>query len=256
MQWIVRQAGWIARGHSKSVAATVSLGLIVALVSFPAARAWLWSIPVVDLVVAVSVVATVILALLPRRASNLPSAALARGIVTPERLTAIAAAVAIFVTYASFRNQSRLAAETALNTEGQMLFEMEMTQPNLRCLYTSFAHDDPAACLRRIASNEADWSAASFYIEGVFWLLKKSEDDRKAWGSVYSDDINYWREYVNEDPTGLFAFYLLSFHGAGGAEKAMVETGVKIPDLCGKYRRVRSVLEQARANTRPEVRCR
>jgi hypothetical protein len=120
-----------------------------------------------------------------------------------------------------------------------MLFEMEMADPNLRCLYTS---------------KEADWSAASFYIEGVFWLLKKSEDDRKAWGSIYSDDIDYWREYVNEDPTGLFG-YLVSFHGAEGAQKAMAQAGVNIPNLCGRYRRVRRFLEQARANTRPEVPC-
>jgi hypothetical protein len=67
----------------------VSLCLVLALLSFPAARAWLWSIPVVDLVVIVSVVATIILALLPTQTTKLPPSATIGGIITPERLNAL-----------------------------------------------------------------------------------------------------------------------------------------------------------------------
>jgi hypothetical protein len=246
-----------ARAHRIHLAATTSVFVLAVLLAFPVVRGWIWSVTFVDILVLITFVGAVLLASLGKRDAG-PSAGLdrARPYVAPEGLTAIVAAIAIFVTYASFRNQTRLAAETGLNTEGQMLFEMEMDNPNLRCLYTNFAHDDAQACLRRFVNDPNEWSAGIFYIEGVFWLLEKAEEDRKAWGSVYSKDIDYWRQYVNEDPTGLFSFYLVSFHGSyDGARQGMKRAAVEILDLCRKYRSVRLALEQARANSARPIPC-
>ena len=247
-----------ARAHRHVLVLSLSLFLLILLSMFPEARAWIWSVTVVDIIVIVIVAGTLALVFLGKRhhsvntGHSLPPPPLIR----PEGLTALVAALAIFVTYASFRNQSRLAAEIGLNSEGQMLFELEMSNPNLRCLYTNFAHDNAQVCLESLVSDPDEWSASTFYIEGMFWLLEKAEDDRKAWGSAYSKEIDYWREYVNEDPTGLFSFYLISFNrGLDGAQKHMRRANVRIEGLCRRYRLVHAALEVAGANPEPSIQC-
>jgi hypothetical protein len=233
----------------------ISALLLVMLLQFPEWRDRVWSVAFLDIMVIVTAVGTIVIMLLGNPGESGVGNAVHRR-MTPERVTAIAAALAIFVTYASFRNQSRLTAETALNTEGQMLFDMEMANANLRCIYTNFAHDDPAACLAKIVRDPEQWSAVSFYIEGVFWLLEKAEEDERAWGSVYSKEIDYWRSYVNEDPTGLFSYYLVSFHESGqAAREAMRRAAVDIPHFCQKYFVVRRALKQANARPSAAVPC-
>ena len=245
-----------ARAHRFLLAVALSLVLLLVLVALPEFRGQIWSIAFVDILVIVTVVGAIVLALLGERPSSPVAEDRPRRLIAPERLMAIVTAVAIFVTYASFRNQARLAAETFLNTEGQMLFEMEMANPNLRCLYTNFAHDDPNACLQRFVSDPKEWSAGSFYVEGVIWLLERSRNDQAAWGSIYSEDVDYWREYVNEDPTGLFSYYLVSFNQSPqGAREAMGRAGLDIPDFCRKYRSVHTALERAGAKPAAAVRC-
>lgn len=168
-------------------------------------------------------------------------------------LTVVLVFVGIYAGYASFRNQTRLAAETALNEGADNLFAVEIEHPEIRCLYANFGHDDPEACLARLAADRDRWSLAIFYVEESWFTLEKASEDRANWGSQYAGDIAYWADDVSDDPSGLFAFYLLNQHSVAGAKARMTRAGVCIPDLCGGYSRVRGALVEAKAAGGPDL---
>lgn len=168
-------------------------------------------------------------------------------------LTVVLVFVGIYAGYASFRNQTRLAAETALNDGADNLFAIEMDHPEIRCLYSNFGHDDPQACVARLAADRDRWSLAIFYVEESWFTLEKASEDRANWGSQYAGDIAYWADDVSDDPSGLFAFYLLNQHSVAQAKARMTRAGVCIPDLCGGYSKVRGALLAAKAASGPDL---
>jgi hypothetical protein len=201
--------------------ALIAVGAIFTLLAiFPPLRDRTWSAAVIGFFVVAILVAAIWFSVASRHPVGSEEVRSWR--LTSEGVTAVAAALAIFVAYASFRNQSRLAAEANLNAEGHALFEIEMSdRKGLRRLYSNYAHDDPDKCLLETVRNADQWSAALFYVEEALWLLEKAEDDRIAWGSAYSADIAYWREYINDDPTGMFSYYLVANRG-GSSKRSSV----------------------------------
>lgn len=161
-------------------------------------------------------------------------------------LTILLLFVGIYAGYASFRNQTRLAAETALNDGADNLFAVEIANPQLRCLYRTYGHDNPDRCLAALATDPVLWSLAIFYVEESWFTLEKASEDRRNWGSQYAADIAYWGEDVADDPTGLFSYYLLNQHGVADAGVEMTRAGICIPDLCAGYAKVRAALAKAR----------
>ena len=152
--------------------------------------------------------------------------------------------LSVVAAYAAFRNQSRLLADQILSDEGQIISDYEMEAgDDLRCIYDNFAYNDVDACLRQITSRKETWSRLVFYVEAIWWILEKSRADERSWGSNYSVDIDYWREYIEDDHTGMFSYYIVAFHeGEQQAVEAMERAGVTIPDFVAKYCRVYSAL--------------
>lgn len=148
------------------------------------------------------------------------------------------AGVTVYVAYASMRNQLRLAAEASINDEGNNIFDKEMADQNLRCVYGNFAFDDPAACLTVNTKDAASWSKIEFYVEEALWTLHKAGKDRAAWQSHYDDDIEYWAQDVEQDPTGLFSYYTVARYGVRGGKKYLSDAHICIPNLCERYTRV------------------
>jgi hypothetical protein len=160
----------------------------------------------------------------------------------------------IYVGYVGFVNQTRLAAETATNDEAERLFEIEMREPNIRCLYDNFELNDYEGCLLRVIRTPGEWSKVIFYTEDALWILHKAQSDKRNWGSHYSDDIAYWQDNVSDDRSGMFSYYLLNEHRSFvKADIYMRDSGVKIRNLCVGYQRVRNALRSAGASlTQPD----
>ena len=164
----------------------------------------------------------------------------------------------LFVTYASFRNQTRLAAEVGLNVEAMEVYQLELAHPELRCLYDNYGHANYEACLTRIVADPAIWSRAIFYVEEAWFILDIARVDERQWGSTYSDSIEFWREDVGKDPTGLFSYYLVATAEGGqfsNAVAAMTSAGVEIQFLCANYLKVWRALQKQGANPRERIRC-
>lgn len=174
-------------------------------------------------------------------------------------VTGVAAVLALFAAYGSFRNQTRLASEGQLGAEAMILYQLEMEHPELRCLYDNYGYSDYDACLARVTSADANWSLAIFYVEEGWFVLTQSYQDRKNWGSTYADLIDYWRDDVAKDPTGVFTYYqvastdrdLPNGDRLAAAEQEMDEAGVVIgrEEICTRYQRVRQALELANAQS-------
>jgi hypothetical protein len=158
----------------------------------------------------------------------------------------------LFVAYAAFRNQSRLSAEAALEQAGYDLYGIEMNEPKLRCLYFNYGHHDPNLCLERIVTDPDLWSLAIFYVEESWFQLEQANKERKEWGATYAEQIKYWAEDVSRDPTGLFAYYLLSSEDSMDDALATMEAAsVEIENPCDNYRRVWEAL--ARKGKHPRI---
>jgi hypothetical protein len=151
-------------------------------------------------------------------------------------LVGITGIIALYVAYASFRNQSRLTAETDLNSEAMQLYGLEMENKELRCLYFNYGHSDPPACLTSITTSSENWSRAILYVEEVWFVLQKAKEDQIQWGSTYASSIKFWADDVSKDPTGLFSYYLISTtESRAEAAQEMALAGVSIPDLCAGF---------------------
>jgi hypothetical protein len=230
-------------------AATVFIAIVKGLLDWLApTRDWLWSVTTVDQAVLMGVLGMLILVglgsaleliwpLLPS-VRRLRKNTIALG-------SALVVLLSLYVAYASFRNQSRLTAEIALNDEGSALFEIEMAHPEIRCLYFNYGYERANPCLNRLAASEEDWSFAIFYVEEGWFILTRAYDDRIQWGSNYAASIEYWAQDVSRDPSGLFSYYLISTsESLSDARETMRQAGVSIADPCQKYRHVWGFLEQ------------
>lgn len=163
-------------------------------------------------------------------------------------LGALALLLGFFVAYASFRTQSRLAAEETLTMGGYALYEIEMQKPEIRCLYFNYGHENAERCLETLVSSQELWSSAIFYVEEGWFQLSHANDQRDEWGADYAESIRYWAEDVSRDPTGLFAYYLVSSEPTlDKARKTMAAADVAIPDLCRNYVKVWQALVSRKA---------
>ncbi|MGQ0444703.1 MAG: hypothetical protein ACT4O2_06145 [Beijerinckiaceae bacterium] len=161
---------------------------------------------------------------------------------------AVIVLLTLYAGYATFRNQGRLASEAALSAGGYHLYNLEMSHPEIRCLYFNYAHHDPRGCLERIISDPERWSFALFYVEEAWFQLEQAQTERIEWGSTYAQMIKYWAQDVSRDPTGLFAYYLVSSERSlDAAAETMRRSDVRIPAICANYRVVWRALYRRRA---------
>lgn len=154
----------------------------------------------------------------------------------------------LYIAYASMRNQLRLAAEADINQEGFVIYNIEMSDPNVRCLYGNFGFDDPNNCLNINTSNAGSYSKAEFYVEESLYALHKSVQDAKTWHSHYEDDIFYWQQDVEQDPTGLFSYYIVSRYGLEKGKKYFSDANLCIVNICNKYESVYNRLSHVDKN--------
>lgn len=154
-----------------------------------------------------------------------------------------------YISYGSFRNQTRLSAETSLNQEAQSLmgYEMSIENKDVRCIYYNYGWDDYSECRKIYTSSREKWSSALFYAEEVIFVLTKANSDRDHWGSRYAYDVGYWQEDVSRDPTGLFSYYLVATSdNLSEAKKSMIDAGICIRNMCEGFNAVeRSLGENA-----------
>ncbi len=146
-------------------------------------------------------------------------------------------AVTLFAGYATFRNQGRLASEAAMSAGGYHLYSLEMSRPEIRCLYFNYAHHDPRGCLERIAKDPELWSFALFYVEESWFQLEQAVTERDEWGSTYAEMIRYWAQDVSRDFTGMFSYYLISSERSlDSALLTMRGADVNIRGVCTRFR--------------------
>lgn len=210
----------------------------------------LWSVTALDRVVLffpVAVAAVIVTGILYRIRRRRPIRTTEFWEPIVASLTVVLVFIGIYAGYASFRNQTRLAAETALNESADQLTQVEFARPEIRCLYPNFGHDDPETCLARLAGDPDRWTLAISYVEETWFTLEKAAADRADWGSQYARAIGYWADDVSDDETGLFGYYLVNQEGVAGAKARMKGAGVCIADLCDSYATVRAALIEAKA---------
>jgi hypothetical protein len=149
----------------------------------------------------------------------------------------------LYVAYASFRNQSRLASEASLNSESISLYQIEAARPELRCLYFNYGHENANVCLANLVSSSENWSLAIFYVEESWFILSRATEEHVNWGSSNAAWIRGWAEDIGRDPTGLFSYYLISASNTlADTREWMRQAGVQIAEPCENYRRVWAAL--------------
>jgi hypothetical protein len=180
----------------------------------------------------------------------------------------------LFVAYATLRNQTRQAAEIAINVEGGRIADWERSRPSVRCVYgwydryasaSKAGKFDPEmanSCLARIVVDRENFTEVMLYAEEVFFLLQRAKSDQDIWGSDYAGKIKYWREDVGDDPTGMFSYHLVHRYpmqeaavagkpATSGPEKEMADAGVAIVDPCARAERVSICLEAVGRHAEP-----
>lgn len=214
---------------------------------------WFWSVQAIDLVVFGVIVVVPLLLATRLIVSNLIRGERLRLLLSENLVITLIGLLAVYVAYASLRNQTRQAAEIALNADSSELFAYEMEDgANLRCLYDNFGWDAPEACRAAFTADPKSWSKALYYVEESLFILRKAQRDRAQWGSSYGEEIGYWQEDVSRDPTGLFSYYLVAGADSLAEAKAdMREAGVCMPNLCDGYRLVAAALGEHRDRKRP-----
>lgn len=243
---------WWRRPWAKLVVICLALLTFIAFLAFvnlslPGVMSQLWRAPVVDSVVLAIIGLSIWAA---AKTWSLPPSGRQKFLRSAEFgiIGTIVLLSTVYVAYASFRNQARMASEANLNDEAMILYQFELEHPELRCLYDNYGHQIYQRCLEQIVSNPDNWSRAIFYIEEAWYVVTVSKDDEREWGSSYSDSIEFWRQDIGKDPTGLFSYYLVATEGTD-ARARMVAAGVRIEDLCGNYARVWNAL--ARHSAQP-----
>lgn len=167
----------------------------------------------------------------------------------------IAGVLGTFIAYGSLRNQMLQNAETASNETAGDFVDWERGNPMLRCLYTwdsNFLNHD--LCRRSILSDPDQLSEVTLYIEEVLFFLEQSKRYQRVYGSPYNADIDFWRNDIREDPTGLFSFTFYNIY-RDELPEAIERTGLNIPNLRERHAMVESELRmtaQARAARQSE----
>ncbi len=213
-------------------------------------RERLWAVDTLDATVITGLAFAIVAAIVVTLTLLFPRSTSVRRFRT-DLITWAGAAVLIltfFAGYASFRNQGRLASEAALNDAGYDLFNIEMSNEGIRCLYFNYGYDRPRECLENIVIDSKSWSLALFYVEESWFQLANAQDEREEWGATYAEEIRYWAQDVSRDPTGLFAYYLVSSENSLENARATMEAAdVSINNLCLRYRIVWRALRRRAA---------
>jgi len=219
---------------------------------------WLWNITTIDLAfdVLVTVVVAIFLIFLLQLAASknawLRKTALAKALSKPKLTSTQVVAVfltvlGIYIAYGSLRNQMRMSAEAARNSDAYLLLEWEKDKPYIRCLYTWYSDIvSGEACLQEIVGDSQKFTETLLYVEEVFWILQASKRDAELYKSPYSSDIQFWRDDIEEDPTGIFSFHLINRYPVSRVTAEATDAGICIPDLCSGYERVRLALRGRR----------
>lgn len=186
--------------------------------------------------------------------------------------------VTLFLAHRTIEDSNREQAETRISDEGYVLLNYEMENPELRCIYVWYDGVDPAACLNRLFASgptSADhdaWTMTMLYVEEALWILEESADMKERYGSSYSDTIDYWRDDVEIDPTGVFSYYIVSEASEEAARQVrdgtdarpeciargmLSESGIGElgPRLCERYRNVINHAPPAFFSREPEGWC-
>lgn len=153
-------------------------------------------------------------------------------------MTAAVAMLGIVVTYSIFRNQALQNAENSLNEQGTNFVNWERSAPEVKCLYEWHAFDDASRCLDLISASPDTYRNVMLYIEEALFLLETAESDRKNWGSGYADDVKYWAEDISADPTGMFAYNIVSENDDPLAMVESTRLSMSPSQLCDGYERV------------------
>jgi hypothetical protein len=151
-----------------------------------------------------------------------------------------AAILGTLVAYGSLRNQMLQNAETSSNDTATHFVNWERENPLIRCLYTwdsNFVNYD--SCRQMIVSNQDNLSEITLYIEEVLFFLEQSRRYQRVYGSPYNADVDFWREDIQEDPTGIFAFTFYNIY-RGELPEAIERTGLNIPNLRERHAMVES----------------
>lgn len=125
-------------------------------------------------------------------------------------LTLSIALIGVYVTYSIFRNQAQQNAEFSLSNQGTDFVNWERESPEIICLYQWHAFDDAVECRKAIFASPFAYRKTMLYIEETLFMLETAEADRDRWGSRFAEDIKFWADDVSEDPTGMFAYNLVS----------------------------------------------
>lgn len=171
-------------------------------------------------------------------------------------ITGFVAIITLILTYGMVRSQLQQSSDNSQNQMASFVVEAEYAEPLFRCLYKWDAHNQSAACLDRIASDADSYTKVMLYIEEVYWFLTSSRREANLWDSRYSDDIDFWREDVATDPTGMFSYQAV-VENPENPRSALAQAGVEIaPDrLCANYRRVHAQLTLRGASPSPLMDC-
>lgn len=251
------KAGVSARWRLLVAVAVFTLAILVLFAIWWSQRGSLWSGSTIDAVVrgtisfaTVALLGGVVVALI---FPGFFSRQMLRDVVVPIG-GAVLLVITLYVGYATFRNQTRLTAEADLNAEAMQLYELELANPQIRCLYYNYRSEDSNRCLERIVADPQIWSLTIFYVEEAWFVLTKAGRDRDEWGSTYAASVQFWVDDVELDPTGMFSFYLvMSSDTLREARAVLAQTGVEMgtEQLCVNYGRVWR--ELARRRSAPPV---
>ncbi len=124
----------------------------------------------------------------------------------------------MFYAHAAIQHSNLQDAETRISDQGFILGGYEMESAHIRCIYDWYDGVNPDECLSAIFEASPNptrdaWTKVLLYVEEVFWQFDTSRRYSELYGAAYSDDIEYWRADVERDPTGIFAFSIVSEAG-------------------------------------------
>jgi len=232
-------------------AVMVVLGLsVLGLALLLAKGEGLWSVRTLDFVVRAGLVALAVLSII-LVFSSIPLISMANRRRYRQHALRFGGALLLLLTffagYSSFRNQGRLLSEASLSESGSQLYSLEMSNPGIRCVYSNYGFEDTGGCLTSFAKDEKSWSFVIFYVEESWFQLSQAKEEQDEWGSTYAEQVKYWAQDVERDPTGIFSFYLISSEASLiDAEQTMRDSNLWIAEPCAKFHVVWEALEKRR----------
>lgn len=161
--------------------------------------------------------------------------------------SAALAIIAIYLTYAVFRNQAKQAEEAALNQRAATILLMESSDQNIRCLYEWRGFDAPENCLQKNLDKD-QWSKTQLYIEETINFFWEARVDGQHYGANNFHGMTEWADDISKDPTGLFSYYLVENYTIDPQDLA-TSLGFTIFDMQSKHDKVAALLLSTSSST-------